>query len=76
MRHRRVREKYCLLFILTTFFLACVGMVFFLPDLRARTSTGVQDVYEKLPDLFLAPPPPPPLANSLGTHVTLIFVAS
>ncbi|CAL8139896.1 unnamed protein product [Orchesella dallaii] len=65
MRNRRVKEKYCLLFILTSFFIVCVGMVFFLPDLRARTSTGVQDVYEKLPDLFLAPPPPPPLENSL-----------
>ncbi|ODM93687.1 Mannosyl-oligosaccharide alpha-1,2-mannosidase isoform A [Orchesella cincta] len=65
MRNRRVKEKYCLLFILTSFFIVCVGMVFFLPDLRARTSTGVQDVYEKLPDLFLAPPPPPPLENSI-----------
>jgi len=45
-----------------SFFLICLGMVFFLPDLRARTSAGVQDVYQKLPDLFLAPnlPIPPP----------------
>ncbi|CAG7818316.1 unnamed protein product [Allacma fusca] len=67
LRNRRVREKYCFLLILTSFFLVCVGMVFFLPDLRARTTNGVQDVYEKLPDLFLAPHlPAPPAATSIG----------
>jgi len=47
----------------------CVGMVFFLPDLRARTATGVQDVYQKIPQLFLAPHlPPPPAAGGAPEH--------
>ena len=60
LRNRRTKEKYCLILILMSFFMICVGMVFFLPDLRAKTSTGVHDVYQKIPELFLAPHLPVP----------------
>ncbi|XP_021958520.1 mannosyl-oligosaccharide 1,2-alpha-mannosidase IA isoform X2 [Folsomia candida] len=60
LRNRRTKEKYCLFVILMSFFMICVGMVYFLPDLRAKTTTGVHDAYQKIPELFLAPHLPPP----------------
>jgi hypothetical protein len=66
LRNRRLKEKYCLLFILMSFFVICIGMVFFLPDLRARTSAGVQDVYQKIPDMFLAPHVPLAAPSEMG----------
>ena len=76
LRNRRIREKYCILIILMSFCLVCV-MVFFLPDLRAKTTNEVRDVYEKLPDLFLAPHlPVPPPANPFGKLVLDVVVIS
>ena len=59
-----------------SFCLVCV-MVFFLPDLRAKTTNEVRDVYEKLPDLFLAPHlPVPPPADPFGDFLVVFVLLS